>query len=356
MPPDKHSKWSPSSAHSWMKCPSRIRLTENLKEEGLIPEEQKASRYAKEGSKAHKMLEIALASMLVPPDKDEDMRMAIAICVEEIVKIVSIENMHELHIEEKVDIYKEGKVDVFGTCDIWWLDKKKKALHLWDLKFGMGDKVYAKENPQLMLYAIGILGKSLDCFGSDMAKTINLHILQPRLKHIDSWQPHPPRLFVIKEAMQDAITMSFDLEHFSPGKKTCHYCPAKGFCPAHKDWSMKNFKIYKNPERIADEERVALYRNKKKVIEFLDSVEDGLLASLLQGQKIDGVELTEKRTHRRYTKEALDVLERHLGPDAYTVVKKPINFSQAEKLGVSPELMNQITIKPQGDPALKLST
>ena len=76
-----------------------------------------------------------------------------------------------------------GVPNSFGTADCIIL--AGDTIKIIDLKYGMGVKVDAEENEQLMLYALG----ALETFGilGDFTKA-KLVIVQPRLNHISEWE------------------------------------------------------------------------------------------------------------------------------------------------------------------------
>ncbi len=82
-------------------------------------------------------------------------------------------------------------------------------------------------------------------------------------------------------------------------------------------------------------------------------VENMLTLLLLEGQEIEGAKSGTKRTSRKYLPEALEVLEEHLGADAYK--KELISLTQAKKAGIPEDLLNSITYKPEGASQVVLS-
>jgi hypothetical protein len=106
----------------------------------------------------------------------------------------------------------------------------------------MGEQVYAKDNYQCMLYALGALETYAPILG-DTVKRVRGVICQPRLDHIDEheWTVEELRDFAEKAklAAKYAVeTMALELpeitakEMFTPGDKQCRWCPAKSTCKA----------------------------------------------------------------------------------------------------------------------------
>ena len=59
-----------------------------------------------------------------------------------------------------------------------------RTLHIVDLKYGKGVKVYAQDNSQAQLYAVGVVNDFGYAFDFDQ---VQITIVQPRLDHIDEW-------------------------------------------------------------------------------------------------------------------------------------------------------------------------
>jgi hypothetical protein len=145
----------------------------------------------------------------------------------------------DIYVEQRVAIPQIHPTLCAGTADVIALVPKELQVH--DLKFGMGHKVYAKDNPQLMAYALG----SMDAF--DMIHEfheVRLVIHQPRLDHTDEWVVGT--LELIAWAEEAAVKAEAALVHyrnrvadpaalppesaFKPSEATCLFCPAKAVC------------------------------------------------------------------------------------------------------------------------------
>ena len=70
----------------------------------------------------------------------------------------------------------------FGTADAIVLNGD--TLNVVDLKYGMGVQVYAEDNPQGMLYALGAYAEVNHI---TEIKNVVITIVQPRLDHISEW-------------------------------------------------------------------------------------------------------------------------------------------------------------------------
>ena len=141
-----------------------------------------------------------------------------------------------LYVEYGVKIPELGEAQG-GTADA--VIFKDGHLTIEDLKYGTGEKVYAKDNPQLMLYLLGMLG-DMRLLGNDVQKVTGV-ICQPRLGHIDecTWTLAELEDFGRKAALavehsgKAMVLPEAELSSYlSPGEKQCRWCRAKARCPS----------------------------------------------------------------------------------------------------------------------------
>ena len=186
-----HAKLSPSGAHRWMACPGSVVL------EAHYPDS--SSDYAREGSAAHELAAIVLE------EKDDraanyvgkrveffdgndpvlwEVTQSMADHVDDYVKLVrEYAQGGTLMVEQRLGIgHLTGEEDAKGTSDV--VIVKGGELIVMDLKFGMGVKVDAADNPQLQLYALGALNE-FDMLGDFHTVTMVIH--QPRLNYVSEW-------------------------------------------------------------------------------------------------------------------------------------------------------------------------
>jgi hypothetical protein len=145
-----------------------------------------------------------------------------------------------LLVEERVNFSKYiGQESAFGTSDAVILRDDllmPNELQVHDLKYGMGVEVYADNNEQLMLYALGALEK-FSILG-DFAH-VRMVIHQPRRNHLSEWDCTAEEIFEFGRKVKAAAEMCVkaadakNIEEFlNPGEKQCQWCSAKGKCPA----------------------------------------------------------------------------------------------------------------------------
>lgn len=160
---------------------------------------------------------------------------------------IYLDNIHQyaegntLLVEQKLPIgHITGEADATGTGDAVVIAGNELQLH--DLKFGRGVKVYAENNEQLMLYALGALAL-YDMLGN--FERFRLVIHQPRIDPAPSeWDCTLDELLAFAEnakasAWQAGQALRYwdnwkgrDCSYLNPGEKQCQFCDAKATCPA----------------------------------------------------------------------------------------------------------------------------
>lgn len=259
-----HSIFSPSKAHRYIRCPGSVALESQCKD--------KPSAYAREGTAAHNLAEMVLTRKIKSASEmlgrfikweeigtpqqwevDEDMVDHVqAYCdrvferVEEFKLLPHVRSV-KLHVEERVDF--SGVVNIpgqFGTADVVIeveFEDDTVLLSVEDLKYGMGVKVDAQDNEQLMTYGAGVMS-AYELVGYDVVK-VNLAIHQIRLGHLSE---HEYSAQEIREFSRDLATQAQVANHnlqgylseelkvedlvLNPGEKQCLFCKAKAVCPA----------------------------------------------------------------------------------------------------------------------------
>ena len=232
----EHARLSPSGAHRWSRCSAALLIEEKLPDKG--------SKYADEGTAAHELASWILGEERTKADA-EALIGVLGIEVNGDVWPITQEMVdHCFDYAKLVREYAEGGsllveqrvefstwVDVpksFGTSDAVIL--KNDQIIVVDLKYGMGERVDANENEQLMLYALGALHE-FSWFAN--FKDVVMVIHQPRLNHVSEYTVDVDHLKAFADRMKDAakaaLTPNTD---FNPGEKQCRWCRAKATCPA----------------------------------------------------------------------------------------------------------------------------
>ena len=329
-----HAKLSPSGAHRWMACPGSVVL------EAAYPDS--GSDYAREGSAAHELAAIVLeedgdrASNYVGKkvefyDGDDPVLWEVtedmARHVDDYVKLVrEYAQGGTLMVEQRLGIgHITGEEGAKGTSDV--VIVKGGELVVMDLKFGMGVKVDAAENPQLQLYALGALNE-FDMLAD--FHTITMVIHQPRLNHVSEWSIPVAQLQEFGLEAMAAANITRDAEevleknnkldwmYLNPGEKQCKFCKAKADCPALRAEitevvggsaaaSIDEFAEFM-PETIdmqTGDNYLPIAMSKVELVEqWCKAVRAEVERRLFAGQKVDGYKLVEgKRGSRKWADE-----------------------------------------------------
>lgn len=239
---DAHSKFSASSSHRWMTCPGSMVL------ESTQP--NSSSSYADEGSAAHWVASEVLLGKLTladavgqdwwPSEGGKPVRITQDMCDHVQTYIDTVKTYGgELLVEQRVHYHNWlgcKKEEAFGTSDAVIMDGD--LITIVDLKFGMGVRVFAEENPQLMLYALGALYE-FEMLGD--FKRARMVISQPRLGHHDEWECDVAELHAFAAQAKAAVAevqSAGKLEALALYSKlhvnedACRFCKAKAVCPA----------------------------------------------------------------------------------------------------------------------------
>jgi len=355
-----HAKLSASGAHRWIPCPGSVSL-----EEGL-PDIK--SEYAEYGTAGHELAQVCLEQNFAAISKKGLVLNKSAffpdgfLVDDEMVDAVQqyldycngLDGQHRF-IEHRVDFSKwvpEG----FGTSDFIKLDKNDEGqiIHCVDLKMGKGVKVFAKDNPQGMLYALGVLNTMDMAFEFSDFDLVNIVIVQPRLDHIDEW-------FITVGALKKWAEAEFE-----PGDKQCKFCKAKPTCKALADHSMEAVsKIFKPLPDVIDFKEAHSLSNEDigKLIPLTDGIIDWCKAlqsyafNLMEGgTTIPGYKIVRGRAgNRKWVDEdqvSMILSENQLGMEDIFQLPKlltPPNMVKLLKVtGLPADLITDLWVQPEG--------
>lgn len=368
MPPEKHAVLGASKAHQWLACPPSVRFEERFP----APESSEA---AEEGRVAHKLAEHHLAKALeykkltTPASfrKDPLYRPAMeehveAYCdaVMEVVNGLRQKNVvPAVYLEQELDlstIIPEG----FGTADCIVIADGK--IHVFDFKYGRGVPVEAEENPQLKLYALGVI-QEFDCL-YDISAAV-LHIVQPRLGSITEWEVSREVLekwgqYVVRPIAEKAFNGDGE---FCAGEDQCRFCNAKNACRAYNNYMLDQAKERFNelgderlPNELSPEEIAKLLGSVEAIKRWANSV-----AEYAQDQAINhgvhwpGYKLVEGMSRRKITEEekVITILDdKGFTTDKICKLKGITDLEDLVGAKMLNDLIGDYIVKPPGKPTL----
>lgn len=234
-----HAELSPSSASRWLRCQGSVVLSRDTPDI--------SSEFAAEGSVAHEigyrcLFEGRDASYYIGHVIEHDgysftVTDDMALYVQSYVDYIRCLPGYPMYEQKLPIMHITGEQDAHGTADCVLIDQN--TLHICDLKFGMGVKVAAEHNEQLQIYALAALHQYEML--ADIQQVV-LHIVQPRLDHIDTWETTVEELMEFAEEVKLASQWVAEAKeqlqdkHFVVGEKQCKFCPAKAMCERYAQY------------------------------------------------------------------------------------------------------------------------
>lgn len=350
----------PSASHRWLECTASPATELTYPSGGT-------SDFANEGIDAHSFAADALTEVLKLPEVpagndlikwmtdtfagrelplghvvDEDMIDAIATYMEPIL----FEQQGQVYVELPLAI---SVIPPDGTSDCAVVDLDNRRLWVNDLKYGKGVIVDATDNPQLKLYAIGVL-EALDFL--DAWETIDeviLAIHQPRINAATEWKTTTAELRDWGENwVKPTVQMILAGEgEFKPGEG-CRFCRAKGDCKARAAWVADKtgaefedlteddppltFNV--DPAKLSPAELGAVLKNVAYIKSWCNDIEGAVINALTASVEVPGWKLVAGRSNRAWKDEAAaekTLKGLRLKVDQYAP-RKLVTVAQAEKL------------------------
>jgi hypothetical protein len=258
--------------------------------------------------------------------------------------------------EQRVD-FSDWVPDGFGTADVVILSKH--SVRVIDLKFGKGVPVYALDNPQLRLYALGAYSKFKENFPD--IKEVSYTIHQPRLDSISTDGTSVVKLLdwantFVKSKAKKAWAGVGD---FLPGDH-CQFCKAKAQCRARSDFNNELAKLEFRPAPLLDEDEMRLVLSQAQDLRtWVNDVEDYALDKAVNENVIpDGYKLSTSVTHRKISDHALAAVvlkEKGMDEEAMWEPRKLKSIAALEKLGPKGQVtawLGNLVLRPEGSPRL----
>lgn len=206
-----HAKFSPSAAARWLACGYSIKMAPFYRET--------TNRAAEHGTEKHAIAEMHLLNGTEPRDPK------LRVYTNAVRGALESHPEGKLFVEQKVIIVPElceGTLDAAVATPDW--------LHNFDLKYGKSP-VSATENPQQMLYGLGI------ALAFDLPKDfpVTLTIVQPNASSgwpVKNWDTNVGYLLKFKETVDRAIEEGLKENPKAVAGHHCYWCPAKMHCQA----------------------------------------------------------------------------------------------------------------------------
>lgn len=350
--PVEHSPLGPSGAPRWINCPGSVNASKGKTDEESV--------FAAEGSAAHWLADHCFKHNMHPMDflgriivvgkhkfgVTEEFAGAVNEYLEWCAEVPADVSFSEIKVS-----YEEWVPGGFG-----WVDRgmiKDGLCTLRDLKFGKGVQVWAKDNEQLLMQALGVLGTHW----MEDIQEFELGIHQPRLDHKDAW-----RISAADVRRWARATLVPVLEKIKAGTEFqagewCQFCKFKRDCAVRANVGLTvafgNLDAPEPKSQILDPAEKAAILPKLGVIKsWLADFEKGVIADLVSGKDVGGWKLVEGRSNRAFSDK--DAVVKRVSPDD-AFEKKLRSPSQLEKLMGKPrfkKILGDLVVKPPGRPKL----
>lgn len=263
-----------------------------------------------------------------------------------------------------------------------------QRLVITDLKMGKGVRVYAKENSQALLYALGFF------FAWDWLydfQEIVVRIAQPRLDVFETWTVDREYLLEFAEYVKKRAAAAWVVNApRTPSAEACQWCKVVATCAAHakvvfdltggafdelgdtiSEVGMQGFRqnlagleVLNGPDAatLTTDELDKLYAFRGTVEKFFAKVQQELARRAIDGAKLTRWKLVESRSHRAFRDKkaaAKRLIELGCKPSEVQSVEV-CSPAEAERLlrkaGHAskdlPDLLESLVFRPPGKPTL----
>lgn len=379
---DVHALLSPSGAKKWLSCAASLACEKDIPNASgkaavtgtachtiaemhlnqyikgtALPLEREVGAYVLDDGKGQikALISPMKGAVLITADMIEQVRKYTDYC-KAIIDVATYAKLEmRVNLTEVLHPGYEG-VETFGTADLVAVQElantDEHMLIIGDLKTGR-HRVEAKENKQLMLYALGVYRRLKRRYNITVVRLV---IFQPYAGGASEWDISVEGLELFAKFAQKRALLALDAyfrgkknlkaSDFKPSVDGCQWCRFSEQCSARTktvnsvlaEELEDDFSLELTPEQlVAEYEKLPLLR------QHIDKVEKAMATALHSGKKVPGYKLVEGRPGNRAWKDAEKVAE--LYGDKLT---KDVLMTPAEAVKVVPEdeLKDFITRKP----------
>ena len=365
-----HAILSPSSAKRWINCPPSALINAEAPQTDTV--------YTREGTLAHAVCELKARKHFltgIGPKKYQtgmDKLRADPLWQDEMdgytddyldaLKDIAAQFDAPPHValEVRVD-FSEYVPEGYGTADCLMIGAEggTTTLHVIDFKYGKGVAVDARNNFQMMLYALGALQVYEPIYD---IKTVHMTIVQPRI-HTDpesrSWECYATGLRNwAKAVVVPAAKLAAKGEgEYSEGD-WCRFCAARGSCRARAEANLQLARMdFRQPPELTDAEVAEALETGQRLKAWLSDLEEYALGACLEGRELPGWKAVEGRSVRAWTDQdgAFTAAKAAGVPEEMLYERKPVTLAGLEKImGKKPfaEALGEYVTTPPGKPTL----
>jgi len=373
-----HSLLPPSAAERWWNCPGSISLCSTL-----LP--GKSSSYSAEGNVAHSLAEELITGKTdckTLVDRVGEVVSYGGFDIEITDEMVDGVFMYADTIKERITkLQKQGRATpVFGKAEVkvsapsvdaemrgtadYVLYQKGNLLSVFDFKYGK-KAVEAKENKQLLIYALG----AMEGEGAGIAfDAVELTIVQPRSSlqpPVRTWGTTAKVILSFKEELKKRVRATKRKGAKLEAGEWCRFCPASASCPtmfgevqrqAQVDFavvpSAPGFVPSLPDPRLIPIERVGMALAWEDAINsWYEALKMRVKGMLEAGEEVPGWKLVDGKSNRKWRDEE-EVIKKFspvLGETLWE--KKLLSPAKLEKV-VGKEEVAELTVKPPSSKAI----
>ena len=379
---DVHALLSPSGAKKWLSCAAALACEKDIPNTSgkaavlgtamhtiaemhlnqyikgtALPLEREVGAYVLDEGKGQikALISPMKGAVLITADMIEQVRKYTDYC-KAIIDVATYAKLEmRVNLTEVLHPGYEG-VETFGTADLVAVQElantDEHMLAIGDLKTGR-HRVEAKENKQLMLYALGVYRRLKRRYNITVVRLV---IFQPYAGGASEWDISVEGLELFAKFAQKRALLALDAyfrgkknlkaSDFKPSVDGCQWCRFSEQCAARTktvnavlaEELEDNFALELTPEQlVAEYEKLPLLR------QHIDKVEKAMAAALHSGKKVPGYKLVEGRPGNRAWKDAEKVAELYGDKLTKEVLMTP---TEAVKVIPEEELKDFITRKP----------
>lgn len=379
---DVHALLSPSGAKKWLSCAASLACEKDIPNASgkaavlgtamhtiaevhlnayirgtALPLEREVGAYVLDEGKGQikALISPMKGAVLITADMIEQVRKYTDYC-KPIIDVATYAKLEmRVNLTEVLHPGYEG-VETFGTADLVAVQElantDEHMLIIGDLKTGR-HRVEAKENKQLMLYALGVYRRLKRRYNITVVRLV---IFQPYAGGASEWDISVEGLELFAKFAQKRALLALDAyfrgkknlkaSDFKPSVDGCQWCRFSEQCAARTKTVNSvlageledDFALELTPEQlVAEYEKLPLLR------QHIDKVEKAMSAALHSGKKVPGYKLVEGRPGNRAWKDAEKVAELYGDKLTKEVLMTP---TEAVKVIPEEELKDFITRKP----------
>lgn len=361
---DVHALLSPSGAKKWLSCAASLACEKDIPNTSgkaavlgtamhtiaemhlnqyikgtALPLEREVGAYVLDEGKGQikALISPMKGAVLITADMIEQVRKYTDYC-KAIIDVATYAKLEmRVNLTEVLHPGYEG-VETFGTADLVAVQElantEEHMLIIGDLKTGR-HRVEAKENKQLMLYALGVYRRLKRRYSITIVRLV---IFQPYAGGASEWDISVEGLELFAKFARKRALLALDAyfrgkknlkaSDFKPSVDGCQWCRFSEQCAARTKTVNSvlageledDFALELTPEQlVAEYEKLPLLR------QHIDKVEKAMSAALHSGKKVPGYKLVEGRPGNRAWKDA-DAIEVSHGD----ILKKKVLMSPTE--------------------------